>query len=103
MSKRKQTKPFWEMTTAELAEATKEFDRPLKVDAFGPPPAEARAQLDRARRKRPASTRNGTRTIRVSVAQRLLNESDAFAKRHGLTRSQMIEKGLRAVLAGKAA
>ena len=37
-------KPYWEMTTAELREATKEFDQEFIGDTFGPPTAEQRAK-----------------------------------------------------------
>ena len=43
------TKPYWEMNTAELREATKEFDQEFIGDTFGPPTAEQRAQDRRAR------------------------------------------------------
>ena len=34
--KKKQTKPYWEMTTEELAEATKEFDKPIPLSKTRP-------------------------------------------------------------------
>ena len=45
-------KPYWDMTTAELREATAEFEGEFIGDTFGPPTPEQRAQDRRARRKR---------------------------------------------------
>ncbi len=41
-------KPYWEMTTAELREATKEFDREFIGETFRPMTPQARAQFERA-------------------------------------------------------
>jgi hypothetical protein len=41
----------------------------------------------------------GAEKIRVSVEKRLLREADSFAKERGLSRSELISKSLRAVLA----
>ena len=43
-------KPFSEMNTQELAEATAEFDKEFIIDTFGPLPPEALEQLERARK-----------------------------------------------------
>ena len=41
---RKKTKPYWEMTTEELREATKEFDKEFVEDRFRPLTPQERAQ-----------------------------------------------------------
>ena len=41
------SKPYWEMTTAELRDATKEFDQEFIGDTFGPPTAEQCARIVR--------------------------------------------------------
>lgn len=41
-----------QMSTAELAEATSEFDRELIVESFGPLPQEAKQVWEQANRKR---------------------------------------------------
>ena len=51
MKPKKKDKPFSEMNTQELAEATAEFDREFIADSFGPPPPEARQRLERARNR----------------------------------------------------
>jgi hypothetical protein len=92
-------KPYWEMTTAELREATKEFDREFIGDTFGPPTAEQRAQDRRARRKRgrPRVGR-GAKTISVTVEKELLAETDRLAKKLHLPRAVLIARGLQAVI-----
>jgi metal-responsive CopG/Arc/MetJ family transcriptional regulator len=40
----------------------------------------------------------GAEKIRVSVERGLLAKSDAFAREHGMTRSEMIARGLQAVM-----
>ncbi len=46
--KRKKTRPFWEMTTAELRAATKEFDEEFVGDKARPLSPAMRATLERA-------------------------------------------------------
>jgi hypothetical protein len=47
-----QKKPYWEMTTEELSEATKEFDKEFCIDSFRPLTAEEKALWQRIKRKR---------------------------------------------------
>jgi hypothetical protein len=94
----KPQKPYWEMTTAELREATKEFDaefvptRPLT-------PA-MKARLRRARMKRPGRPKvgKGSRAVMVSMEESLLNKADALAKKQKISRSELIARGLRILL-----
>ena len=92
-------KPYWEMTTAEVREATKEFDEEFIGDTFGPPMAEQRAQDRRARRKRGRPRKGlGSKTISVTVEKRLLAQADRLAKKLHLPRAALIARGLRAVV-----
>jgi hypothetical protein len=45
-------KPYWEMTTQELDEATKQFDEPFVVDRSRPLTPPERDQWKRVKRKR---------------------------------------------------
>lgn len=92
-------KPYWEMTTRELAEATKEFDTEFVADTFAPLSPEMRVRWERAKRKagRPKEGR-GAKVISVSVEQELLAQSDALARKMGITRAALIARGLKAVL-----
>lgn len=99
---RKPNKKYSEMTPAELAEATKEFNENFAFTKGRPlTPAEKKQHATARRRGRPRIGQ-GAEKIRVSVERGLLNQTNAFAKRHGLSRSEMIARGLRAVLAGAA-
>ena len=99
--KKQPSKPYWEMTTAELREATKEFDQDFISDTFGPPTAEQRAQDRRARQKR-GRPRNGmgAKTISVTVEARLLAETYRLAKKLHVPRAVLIAFGLQAILNG---
>lgn len=93
------SKPYWEMTTAELREATKEFDEEFIGDTFGPPTAEQRAQDRRARLKRGRPRVGlGSKTIAVTVEKRLLEKTDRMAKKLHLPRAALIARGLEAVV-----
>ncbi len=97
MNKRKDPKPYWEMTTSELREATKEFDADFVSTT--PLTPEMRRRLNRAKRqgsrRRPGKS---THEILIPVEGDLLKEVDAFAKRHGLSRSELIARALRTVM-----
>ncbi len=90
------------MTTEELAEATKEFDKEFVIDKSRPLSPEARALWLRAKRKvgRPRMGK-GAERILVSVEGGLLAQSDALARRLKIPRAQLIARGLRAVLAAE--
>ena len=49
--KRKLKKPYWEMTTEELAEATKEFDKPIPLSKFRPMSTVERKRWEQAKRE----------------------------------------------------
>jgi hypothetical protein len=44
----------------------------------------------------------GAKTISLTVEKSLLKQADVYAKRHGISRAQLVAQGLRAIL-GKAA
>jgi hypothetical protein len=100
MKPKSPNKPYWEMNTRELAEATKEFDKPFVAETFGPLSPEMRARWERAKRKagRPRQGR-GAQVISVSVEKELLARCDALARKMGLSRAALIARGLKAVLA----
>jgi hypothetical protein len=95
----KPSKQYWEMSTSELREATKEFDREFIGDTFGPPTTEQRAQDRRARRKR-GRPRNGrgAKTISVTVEKKLLAQTDRLAKKLNVPRAVLVARGLQAVV-----
>ena len=99
MNRRKQAKPFWEMNTEQLAAATAEFDKEFVADTFRPMTVAERARWQRIKRK-PGRPRNGrgVKVISVSVEKDLLKQSDALAKRLGISRAQLVARGLKGML-----
>lgn len=95
----KMCKPYTQMTADELAKATAEFDKEFSIAGFGPPPPEAKAIWEQMKRKRGRPARGeGAKIIAVSLEKGLLARSDRFARKHGITRSALIARGLEAVL-----
>ena len=96
---KKITKPYQQMNTRELAEATAEFDKEFVADTFSPLTPAQRAQWERFRRKRGRPrTGQGVKVISVSVEKELLDRSDRLARRLGVTRAGLISRSLRAAL-----
>ena len=102
MNRKKDAKPYWEMTTAELGEATKEFDEEFVADRAKPMTPEMKARWERAKAKR-AGTENGRteQTIAVRLDKTLLDRCTALAKEKHLSRDALIACGLRALLAAE--
>ena len=86
----------------ELARLTAEFDRENVIDEFHALSPAGRRRWANVRRKpgRPRKGR-GVKVISVSVERTLLARSDAVARRMGVTRAGLIERGLKAVLAAQ--
>lgn len=90
-------KPYWEMTAAELSEATKEFDEPSDNNyGFRTMTPKERARWNRIKRGpgRPKIGK-GSKSVLISVEQDLLKNADAFARKNKLSRSQLIAGFLR--------
>jgi hypothetical protein len=99
MKSKKPSKPYWEMTTEELAAATAEFDKEFIGDTFSTPSPAEMAQWERAKRKRGRpQTGDGAKVICVTVEQGLLRRSDRMARKLGISRSALVARGLEAVL-----
>ena len=92
------SKPYWEMTTTELREATKEFDREFVGDTFGPPTPQQRARFERARKRGRPRNGLGAKTISVAVEKRLLARTDRLAKKLHVPRAVLVARGLQTVL-----
>ncbi len=92
------SKPYWEMTTAEVREATKEFGREFVGDTFRPLTSAERARFERARRRGRPRRGLGAKTISVTVEKRLLAQADRLAKKLHVPRAVLIARGLQAVV-----
>ncbi len=86
----------------ERAHLTAEFDRENVVDEFHALSPASRRRWTNVKRKpgRPRKGR-GVKIISVSVERTLLARSDAVARRMGVTRAGLIERGLKAILAAQ--
>ncbi|MGD0463796.1 MAG: hypothetical protein ABSB74_15015 [Tepidisphaeraceae bacterium] len=99
MHKRKR---YSEMTTAQLREATRQYDRQWTGPGLpGRPLTAADRALHRKARGRPMVGK-GAKIVPVSIERELLTRADAFAHRHKLKRSEMVAQGLRLVMAKQA-
>jgi hypothetical protein len=102
MTRKKNAKPFWEMTTAELREATKDFDKEFAFERAKPITPEMKARWDRAKSKDEPSTNGKTeQTIVIQLDKDLLKHCIALAKRKRLSRDALIACGLRVLLAAE--
>jgi hypothetical protein len=79
---------------------TAEFNEEFVIDTFKPMTARDRARWERIKRK-PGRPRQGAgaKVVAVSIEKGLLEQSDRLAKKLGVTRANLIARGLRAVLA----
>jgi len=96
------SKPFMKMTASEQADATREFDKPSPPGRFHPMTALERRRWERAKRGRGRPSKApGQKAMRVllTIQPPLLAEADAFARRHGLSRSDLFARSLRIVFA----
>lgn len=89
---------YGRMTAEELESEVAQYDGSFDESKFKPLTA-AEKRLDaRVRMGRPRIGR-GAEKIRVSMERGLLAQVDAFARKNGLSRSQLIARGVRAVMA----
>ena len=108
---RKKSKPtpiekFLALSDAQKDAAVAKYDQPMPVAADGLPgkPITA-AQRARFRKRKAGRPRvgQGAKIVPVTIERGLLKQVDAFAKQHGLKRSQMVADGLLRILGeGKA-
>lgn len=94
----KPRKKYTDMNAAELSAATREYDEDFAFLKGRPLSVRGKKQHAAARKRGRPRVGLGAEKIRVSVERSLLTKSDAFARKHRLTRSEMIARGLRAVL-----
>src|SRR5436305_1283119 len=94
-------KPYWEMTTAELREATKQYDR-TRLAAPKPLSPAMKARWERAQKRmgRPRVGK-GAKRILITVEGGLLERLDQYVKASGSNRSATITRGIEALLSGK--
>lgn len=92
-------KKWSELTAAELAEATKGYDRPMP-GLPGKPLTPAQKALHRKAKKMGRPRKGaGSAVIGISVERGLLKRADALAKRRKIGRSELFVSALQAELA----
>jgi hypothetical protein len=102
MSHKKNPKPYWEMTTEELREATKQFDEEFVADHAKPLTPEMKARWERAKVKPPRTEDSQSEeTIAVRLDRSLLDRATALARKKRLTRDALVARGLRVLLAAE--
>jgi hypothetical protein len=92
------SKAYWEMTTAELRAATKQFEQEHVGETFRPATPEEQARFERARKRGRPRVGAGSKTISVTVEAGLLAETDRLAKKLHVPRAVLIARGLRSVV-----
>ena len=95
----KRTKRYSQMKAKELQAATKDLDEEFAAEKSRPLNQQERQRHARARRRGRPRVGAGADKIHVTIERDLLARTDAFAQEHDLTRSEVIARGLRAVLA----
>lgn len=100
----KVAKSYSEMTTRELAEATREFDEPFVMDR-GRPLNAAERSLHRLAAKRGRGRPKigkGSERINITIERNLLARADAVARQQKIGRSEMIASALKLLISRKA-
>ncbi|QOV89501.1 hypothetical protein [Humisphaera borealis] len=102
MGKKQPPKPYWEMNAAELAEATKELDRPIPASKLRSLTKTEKAQFEKAR-KSPARSvfvlrdAEGVTLLRLDPA--VLKSATKYAADHQMSLSDVINRSLKGMLA----
>jgi hypothetical protein len=101
---KKRSKPFFKMTAAERDAVVKQFDREILFEETRPLSPKGKALWERSKRgtstpKRGKRTRGaGARAVVIPIDRALLERADRYAKRRGMTRTQLVIKGLETIL-----
>jgi hypothetical protein len=98
----KPSKPYWKMTTEELAETTREFDREHIGESFREmTPAEEKAwrtAMDKPPSRRRTVRNKPVKTVSVDIQVSLVKQLDRQAKKRGISRADLLEEILEATL-----
>src|SRR6266536_5117104 len=85
---------------SEIAEDRAGYGREMVIDEFGPMTAKPRSRWARAKKKRARKSKKDQGTP-IALERKLLLRADDLARRLGVSRGELIERGLRAVLAAQ--
>jgi hypothetical protein len=101
MKRKKSQKPYWEMNADELAEATREFDRPVPLSKTSPLTPQERAEFERMRRSphRSVFVSRDANGVFVRLDPELLRRSAEYANARKVSLSDLISRSLKGMLA----
>jgi metal-responsive CopG/Arc/MetJ family transcriptional regulator len=86
--------------SSEIAEDREGYGKEFAIDEFGPMTPEARSRWAKAKRK-PARKSKKEQGTPITLDRKLLFRSDDLARSLGVSRGELIERGLKAVLAAQ--
>jgi hypothetical protein len=92
-------RPYWEMTAAELAKATVDFDREGTILQTSPLSRKMRNRWAKAGKRGRPRMGKGSKRVLISMERGLLQRTDRLARRRGIGRSELIAEGLETILA----
>jgi hypothetical protein len=94
-------KPYWEMNAKELAEATKEFDKPIPLSKTRPLNAKERALFEKMRRgpHRSIFISRDADGIWVRIDPEILRRSTRYAAQRKISLTEVINRSLKGLLA----
>ena len=105
MKQIKKRKPWTKMNLKELREATRQFDKPLPPGSTRPLTTAQRARWERARKGPSISVyvdnSRKRRVVVVMLDEKLLKDSDDYARTHGISRDQLVTRSLKKTLASR--
>ncbi len=92
-------KPYGKMNAAELAAATAKYDEPFGGwNEFKPTTTADRRMHKQARGRGRPKVGHGAKRVMITVEKGLLKAADDYAKRIGMSRSELVANGIRSVL-----
>jgi metal-responsive CopG/Arc/MetJ family transcriptional regulator len=86
--------------TSEIAEDREGYGKEFAIDEFGSMTAKARSRWENAKKK-PARRSKKQQGTPIALERKLLSRSDDLARSLGVSRGELIERGLKAVLAAQ--
>jgi hypothetical protein len=95
----KQKKRWSQLTAAELAGATRQYDEPFAAIRESRPMTSAeRARYRKTIKRGRPRIGKGASKVYISMERGLLRKADAYAKTQGISRSELIARGVRSLI-----
>jgi hypothetical protein len=91
-------KPWVKMTASELSQVTAKYDKPFVALRESKPLSARGRELHRKAKPGRPPVGEGAAKIALSVERGLLRRLDAYAKAHGISRAELVARGLQVVL-----